>query len=288
MSVPLTYPGVYIEEVPSGVRSITGVATSITAFVGSALRGEENEPTLVQSFSEYTRNFGDLHRSHPMGFAVSQFFRNGGRDALIIRVTQGGVAATVSADSLNLEASSSGDWGEKLSVTITHPDPVINPDAAANEVFNLIISDSGTGAVETFNNISALVDNQRYATTILEQQSKLVRVDGPLAVTRPAAVSDVAFNADGVDGGTITDAQVSAPGLATNREGIWALEKADLFNLLCIPPFALDNTGDIGSQTRSAAAVYCLGRRAIYIADPLYDWDEHSDHQFGVGPADRQ
>ena len=277
MSVPLTYPGVYIEEIPSGVRTITGVATSITAFIGSALRGEENEPTLVQSFADYTRNFGDLSRSHPMGFAVSQFFRNGGRDSLITRVTNGGAAATGSADTLSLRAASSGDWGENLSVTITHPDPTINLDAAANEVFSLIITDNGTGAIETFNNISALADNSRYATTILEQQSKLVRVDGTLAAARPAENSDVAFNADGDDGGTITDAQVSVAALEANREGIWALEKADLFNLLCIPPFTLDNTGDIGAQTRSAAAAYCLGRRAIYIADPLYDWDEHSD-----------
>ena len=36
MPATLTYPGVYIEEVPSGVRTITGVATSITAFVGRA------------------------------------------------------------------------------------------------------------------------------------------------------------------------------------------------------------------------------------------------------------
>jgi phage tail sheath protein FI len=277
MSVPLTYPGVYIEEVPSGVRTITGVATSITAFIGSALRGEENEPTLVQSFADYTRNFGVLNRSHPMGFAVSQFFRNGGRDALIVRVSNGGAAATVTADTLNLVAASSGDWGEKLTVTITHPDPAINPTAAANEIFSLIITDTDTGAIETFNNISALDDNRRYATTILEQQSKLVRVDGALAATRPAEISDIAFNADGDDGGTIGDPQVSAAGLEADREGIWALEKADLFNLLCIPPFTLDNTGDIGAQTRSAAATYCLNRRAIYIADPLHDWDEPSD-----------
>lgn len=28
-----TYPGVYVEEIPSGVRTITGVSTSNTAFV---------------------------------------------------------------------------------------------------------------------------------------------------------------------------------------------------------------------------------------------------------------
>ena len=76
MNVQLSYPGVYIQEIPSGVRTITGVATSITAFIGSALRGLENEPILVQSFSEYTRTFGNLSRSHPLGFAVNQFFVN--------------------------------------------------------------------------------------------------------------------------------------------------------------------------------------------------------------------
>ena len=39
MPVALTYPGVYIEEVPSGVRTITGVATSIALFIGWAPRG---------------------------------------------------------------------------------------------------------------------------------------------------------------------------------------------------------------------------------------------------------
>ena len=36
MPVAVSYPGVYIEEIPSGVRTITGVATSITAFLGRA------------------------------------------------------------------------------------------------------------------------------------------------------------------------------------------------------------------------------------------------------------
>jgi len=278
MSVPLTYPGVYIEEIPSGVRSVTGVATSITAFIGSALRGEENEPILVQSFAEYTRTFGSLSRNHPMGFTVNQFFLNGGRDALIVRVSNGGLAATLLSGTLNLRAASTGAWGNNLSVTVTHPDPAINPDAATNEVFNLIITDSGTGEIETFNNISALEENSRYATTILEQQSKLVRVNGILADTRPPPANNLVFDTTaGEDGVAISDTEVSDPPLADNREGIWALEKADLFNLLCIPPFTLDNTGDIGSQSRIAAATYCLNRRAIYIADPLYDWDEHSD-----------
>jgi phage tail sheath protein FI len=33
MAVRPTYPGVYIQEVPSPVRTIVGVSTSVTAFV---------------------------------------------------------------------------------------------------------------------------------------------------------------------------------------------------------------------------------------------------------------
>ncbi len=39
MPVQTTYPGVYVQEVPSGVRTITGVSTSITAFIGPTKRG---------------------------------------------------------------------------------------------------------------------------------------------------------------------------------------------------------------------------------------------------------
>ena len=56
MPAALTYPGVYIQEVPSGVRTITGVATSITAFVGRAAAGATNEPTMLTSFADYERS----------------------------------------------------------------------------------------------------------------------------------------------------------------------------------------------------------------------------------------
>ena len=39
MPVQPTYPGVYVQEVPSGVRTITGVSTSVAAFVGMVNRG---------------------------------------------------------------------------------------------------------------------------------------------------------------------------------------------------------------------------------------------------------
>ncbi len=70
MPVRPTYPGVYIEEIPSGVRTITGVATSITAFVGRAQRGPTNEAITINSFSDFDRIFGGLWLGSALGYAV--------------------------------------------------------------------------------------------------------------------------------------------------------------------------------------------------------------------------
>src|SRR3954454_23013059 len=81
-----TYPGVYIEEVPSGVRTIAGVGTSITAFVGVAQRGPANEPVRLQSFADFERTFGGLWGRSTMSYALQHYFLNGGRDAVVVRV----------------------------------------------------------------------------------------------------------------------------------------------------------------------------------------------------------
>jgi len=60
MPVNPTYPGVYIEEIPSAVKSITAVGTSTTAFIGSALKGPTNKPVIINRFSEYEQIFGGL------------------------------------------------------------------------------------------------------------------------------------------------------------------------------------------------------------------------------------
>ncbi|MDQ6664539.1 MAG: phage tail sheath family protein, partial [Acidobacteriota bacterium] len=86
MPTPLTYPGVYIEEIKSGVRTITGVATSIAAFVGSAERGPVNDPATINSFSDFERAFGGLSLDHSMSFAVKDFFLNGGSQAIVVRL----------------------------------------------------------------------------------------------------------------------------------------------------------------------------------------------------------
>src|SRR5260370_31391708 len=81
-----TYPGVYIEELSSGVHSITGVATSIAAFIGWAPQGPTDRATLIESWADYQALFGGLDARSKLGYSVNQFFANGGTQAYIVRL----------------------------------------------------------------------------------------------------------------------------------------------------------------------------------------------------------
>ncbi|HEX8534885.1 MAG TPA: phage tail sheath C-terminal domain-containing protein [Allosphingosinicella sp.] len=86
MPVHLTYPGVYIEELASGERMITPVATSIAAFVGRAPMGPVDEPLMISSYGDFTRRYGGLTFDYPLSYAVKDFFDNGGSEALLARL----------------------------------------------------------------------------------------------------------------------------------------------------------------------------------------------------------
>ncbi len=105
-----TYPGIYVDEIPNGVRTIPGVATSVTAFVGPARRGPVNRAVRVSSLAEWEGRFGGLSAAHEIGYAVGQFFLNGGSEAWVVRVAarpnqrqlQAGLRALDAVDLLNL------------------------------------------------------------------------------------------------------------------------------------------------------------------------------------------
>ena len=121
MPVTLSYPGVYVEELPSGVRTITGVATSIAAFVGWSAKGPTDRAVRVFGFDDYVKTFGDLDPRSYLGYAVQSFFLNGGQDAYVLRLVHtDATTATFTSDSrLTLTAKSPGKWANAYRVRIT-------------------------------------------------------------------------------------------------------------------------------------------------------------------------
>jgi phage tail sheath protein FI len=106
-----TFPGVYIQELPSPVHTVAGVATSITAFVGYTSQGIDNRAEAIFSFGDFERLFGGLATDSELSYAVQQFFGNGGTQAYVVRVPRAGAtAAQVVFDSLKFFALSSGSW----------------------------------------------------------------------------------------------------------------------------------------------------------------------------------
>ncbi|MPY61263.1 phage tail sheath subtilisin-like domain-containing protein [Streptomyces spongiae] len=177
-----TYPGVYVEELPSSTRTISAVTTSVTAFVGHTRRGPLNEPVRVTGFTEFERRFGGLGSQSAVAYAVHQFFANGGSVAVIVRVAKAGSgkAACVVLESteghsesrvLEVHAKEPGVWGNGLRVAVDYDTP--NPD----DTFNLRVYDAKGDARESFTGLSMDAGHGRHAPTVINAGSRLIRVE---------------------------------------------------------------------------------------------------------------
>jgi phage tail sheath protein FI len=369
MPVATTYPGVYIQELPSGVHTITGVATSITAFVGRAASGPTDEAVAIKSYADYERHFGGLSLVSPMSFAVRDFYLNGGSQAIIVRLYQSTFAdaatrdkaakaaadtaaaaagadaaaaltavkakaatfpadpeksaaaavltaataaaapagatlkdvqaaataaanqaaprsgALINANGLQLQASSAGAWGNLLRARI-------DKQGKDPNLFNLSVRDGNTGNVETYLNLSIDPANARAVGTVLKNESTLVLLAAaPLAKPTPhddplpgkGVWDDIkdstakqtyswVQDADRADnGGWLTNANFTAAGKFDAKQGLYALRKADLFNLLCIPPFL--DSASIDYTLVDDVTAFCAARRAIFVIDAPVTWD---------------
>jgi len=180
MPVATRFPGVYLERLPSGVRAITGVSTSVAAFLGEASRGQVGVATRVLNFSDFDRGYGGLASEFDLGYAVRQFFVNGGSEAWVVRVAANPINATLdlrAADNsvvLKLTALDAGDFGNSIKVAVdwrtASPDNTFNltltpsDNPAASESYAGLSMNSQDGKfVETALNSSRLVSAQRAA-----------------------------------------------------------------------------------------------------------------------------
>jgi phage tail sheath protein FI len=331
MQTALTYPGVYVQEIPSGVHTITGVATSITAFIGRASRGPTNQAIGINNFGEFEKTFGGLWPNSSLGFAVRDFFLNGGSQAIVVRLYHADpgtppadppqTAAALTIGNLNFLAANEGRWGLGLRATVDQDN--ISPDIAAGmglattDLFNLTAIDTGTGRSERYLNLT-VKDSPRRVDKVLSANSNLLSykgtpdatktisigkdqlgtLEGTLAAKQQALVdvqnsgqdptaakADVATAKKALDDAIGAASKALSDGLwltvldflpangLTNKHGLYALEQADLFNILCIPPYhAPTDDLDVEVNLVSAAAAYCEKRRAMLIVDAPKNW----------------
>jgi phage tail sheath protein FI len=245
MPVRPTYPGVYIEEVSSGVRTIVGVSTSVAAFVDSFARGPLNLPIQIFSVADFEREFGGLDAVSQASYGIQQFFLNGGSEAFVVRAggataaaieLQDAGAATVLTVTAGrqwkgVSVEDPGGWGNfvRLDVDYETTDPAT--------LFNLTVSEVGRAGAqpvlrtETFRNLSMTSTAVNFVDSVVNEGSRIVQVvangaNRPIptgtfgAALVPATVAAIAAAATlnvSVAGGanvqvTITDAPAAPPG----------------------------------------------------------------------------
>jgi phage tail sheath protein FI len=148
MTPSLSYPGVYIQEVSSGVRTIAGVATSITAFVGNFSQGPTDRAVRVLNFSEFEQVYGGLNSRSEASYAIYQFFQNGGAEAWISRAVSSGTKPAETA-SVQLSDAVTGTTAV-LIVTAINPGAWAGDGSGLQEL-RISIDDASTATESRFN-----------------------------------------------------------------------------------------------------------------------------------------
>lgn len=228
----VSYPGVYIQEVSSGVKTITGVATSITAFFGRANKGPINRAVRCLSYADFVRNFGGSPAGSELAISVKLFYDNGGSDCYVVRLASGARRAAVQLQNfanspvLVAAAKVEGAWGNGLRLEVDYL------TALPQDTFNLrvILEEGGrVTATESFTNLSMDHSSARFAPDFVSRSSSLIdlRLDGSLGTpTDPASAYRTGTDADNFRGFSESRRPLTAPG------GTLAQAATALINLL--------------------------------------------------------
>lgn len=293
-------PGVYVEEVSSGVKPIAGVGTSVGAFVGIAERGVIGKAVLVTNWSQFVDEFGSFIPNAYLAYAVYNFFAEGGTSCYVVRAASKDIKTSTviikdskdKADLFKVFARSEGAWGNRISVEISESsngqmggfkllvqylksssfdDEYVGDDIDKGRVVetfdNLLLTnfEDKINEVSAFVKVKALVD-----LTVLENAEKV-----PEFTTTPVAL------AGGVDGMTSIDFL----GSEDTRNGIHAFDIIDDINIIAVPDIA-----DMAGSRDTALQIlnYCSKQRkdCFFIVDPPHGLTPTDVKNFKEG-ADR-
>jgi len=196
------------------VRTIVGVATSITLFIGRTKFGPMNDPVRLTTYSDFARAFGEDNTISDMARYVKLFFLNGGADCYVMRVAKNPVNSGVTlrneagGNVLRLTAKSPGSMGDTIRAAVTYSTQY--PESTFNmEIFRWQTDSAGNKTKvgrEDWKNLSMDPTSASYAPTFLSQKSSLVNAaDLTPATPVPGASISGRYVPDlGTDAGFLT------------------------------------------------------------------------------------
>ncbi len=282
MTVSPTYPGIYIQELPSSSHTITPAPTSIAAFVGYSHPYKTEQFYVAQqcfSFTDYVAAFGPLFSSGlidaSLPRAVYQFFLNGGSTAWVVGLQPGLYASAASAKfglastemHFAVEVATTGGGIEFTALEPTDVVPMAVQVANVNttkKTFDLVVTYGAQ--IETYRGLGITAAS----LGVINTASQLINV-APSATgygTAPPSVGSTPLprspsNEVATPISTFSSADYLNPGgsLTAVFEPNSTLDKVEIFNLLLTP-------GVTDFSVVSAALAFAESKRAFMIVDP--------------------
>lgn len=279
-------PGVYVREIPSQTQITPQNTATAAAFVGTALRGPTS-PTLINSWSSYVSNFGPLSNDYELGYAVYNYFANGGRDAYVTRVVGNATtAATFSSAPLptttsavpgvagtlfTLTAKSAGAWAynatgttDGLQAVITFDPSTLLTGAASDTIrinseslFSLVLLYKGA-EIERWQELSLDPASGRYVKDVLSLFSTYVESSTPTTI----ASNDYLIVSTGADTSLTLDFSSATNGGAPDKDSFdVAIKKYDTIKV----PLLINFVGQTDKDVVAKAVNYASGRGDCFV-----------------------
>jgi len=286
MSEDTSNSGIYLVDGSARGLPIPVDGDSLTAFVGPAPRGPVDHAVEIGSAEEFLRTFGTPERHCHMEFAIRQFFANGGRNAVVVRVcgtnARNRIHLKAGEGELILQARNPGPL-EYLRASVDYD----GIDIENNRAFNLVIQRLRSPG-------SAWIDEQEYYRGVsidpgsrdyigyLLSQSDLVTLGARAPEMRPDETikSCTAKQAGYVE---ITGEHMHSPppsdydliGSAAQGTGLNALEfLLDIGQVVLLS----DSEGvALGPVALLAADRFCRKHQSMLIIDPPARWEKVDD-----------
>lgn len=287
MPVTPTYPGIYIEELPSSARTITAAPTSVTVFVGYThpfKTRKFNQAIEIFNFTEYEREFGGFYESGlidcQVAHAVNQFFINGGSVAYVVGLKaqyykdDAGTLAGTGTEAGIVKPPEANLGGIKfigreptdiLTRPMTATISNLNP-SNGNGTADIVITYGSQ--VEVYRGVKLDKNSPDFIEKRLGIEnnpvSALVEVTPASTSTYPTTFPTVPADqqkslTQEVPSGTTTTFYSRDFTDAFKADS--SLDKVSIFNLLLIP-------GVVANDILSAALAFCERKQAFFIMDP--------------------
>ena len=238
----MVVPGIYVQEQQYDLNPLKIDSRCLCAFAGVAEFGPVNEPVLVSGFDEYLKVFGGFDTAGVLPFSVYSYFKNGGKECVVVRIADEQTARcafyTVKKPEgqFTLTAKTPGKWGNYITVSIWKE---------SQESFSATLKFKNKS--ESFIHLEYDKSSPRYFETYINEHSSLCRasVSGIIEQIEPVLMKPFYGGREGLSAITAKHFIGNYSGL-DKYSGIGCFESRGDISLIAVPDLCvLKNKNDV-------------------------------------------